>query len=80
MAGKFKKLRKGLYILKLADKEFEIEKLDKQSEVYPGDDYYNSWRVYEYHTKYFDIWLTHFETLASAKEAITKQEQDTKLL
>ena len=69
---KFRKIRSGLYET-LDGGNFEIERLDRKAEVFPGDDFYNKWRVCEYSSYKYEIWLSHFETLADAKAAIMRQ-------
>jgi hypothetical protein len=77
MTPKFSRIRAGLY--ETIDKNFQIEQMNRNAEVMPFEDYYNKWRVYDYSSSpcSYEIWLTHFDTLADAKNAIqTKYEEN----
>lgn len=63
-ASDFTRIRPGLY--QTTDQRFTVEKLDQLAERYPGDDYFNQWRV----TEGSEVWLVHFGTLKEAKGAV----------
>jgi hypothetical protein len=69
---KFSRIRAGLY--ETLDGNFMIEHLDKIAEFYPGDDYYNLWRVTDCSHEYqWTIWDRHYLTLDDAKVAVIRE-------
>jgi hypothetical protein len=71
---RFKRHRPGYY--ETRDSCYEIEKMDESAEVYPGNDYYGQWRVYDKVSD--EKWFKHFNTYSEARNAVWQYGYDFK--